>query len=170
MFIRPTLACDLPAVDALLDRCFGPARRNRTASVVRRDAELLPSACYVAESHGVIVGSVAVHSLFWVSDAGYTAPVAWLGPLVSDPDYRGRSIGLELMDSALTTLDRQSLPVALIGDAPYYRRWGFMADATQGWRLPGPVDRSRLLLRTANHLQFTGPACLMANLPAARAA
>ena len=38
-------------------------------------------------------------------------------------------------------------PILLIGDAPFYGRFGFAAAATAGWQLPGPVDRARLLLR-----------------------
>jgi hypothetical protein len=37
--------------------------------------------------------------------------------------------------------------VLLIGDAPYYGRFGFKAAATRQWELPGPVDHDRLLLR-----------------------
>jgi predicted N-acetyltransferase YhbS len=35
----------------------------------------------------------------------------------------------------------------MIGDPGYYGRFGFIASSTAGWRLPGPVEPSRLLLR-----------------------
>ena len=35
----------------------------------------------------------------------------------------------------------------MIGDAEYYSRFGFVADETGGWVLPGPWDPQRLLLR-----------------------
>ena len=38
------------------------------------------------------------------------------------------------------------LPQVLIGDAPYYERFGF-AEAPRGWTCPGPWDPARLLAR-----------------------
>ena len=38
----------------------------------------------------------------------------------------------------------------MIGDPDYYGRfWGFTADATGGWTLPGPFEAHRLLARGA---------------------
>lgn len=170
MLIRPTLASDLPAIAAMLDKSFGPARHQRTAALVRKGAEPIAEASYVAESRGIVVGSVAVHRILWVSDRGYSQPLAWLGPLVSHPDHRGQGIGIELMDSALTSIDRLDLAVALVGDAPYYARWGFSSDATGRWAMPGPVDPARLLLRAATPDAFAGPAMVLARAPAAMAA
>jgi predicted N-acetyltransferase YhbS len=39
----------------------------------------------------------------------------------------------------------------MIGDAEYYGRfWGFSAEHTKGWKLPGPWDPARLLVRCNN--------------------
>ena len=38
----------------------------------------------------------------------------------------------------------------LIGDAPYYARFGFTAEPTAGWRCPGPWEPERLLVRCEN--------------------
>jgi hypothetical protein len=35
--------------------------------------------------------------------------------------------------------------ILLVGDAPYYGRFGFTADATRALRLPGPYEPERLL-------------------------
>lgn len=133
---------DQSAIEALLDRCFGPARHRRTANLVRAGAPAILGACLVAHDRGALVGAVRCHQV-----ALGSRPLAWLGPLVSDPDRRGEGIGRALMDAALAALGDR--PVALIGDAPFYARWGFSAAATAGWVLPGPVDRARLLLRSA---------------------
>jgi predicted N-acetyltransferase YhbS len=37
--------------------------------------------------------------------------------------------------------------VLLVGDAPYYERFGFSADKTGGLWMPGPYERHRLLAR-----------------------
>ncbi len=40
--------------------------------------------------------------------------------------------------------------MAMIGDPEYYGRFfGFTADATANWELPGPVERRRLLAKNA---------------------
>jgi predicted N-acetyltransferase YhbS len=44
----------------------------------------------------------------------------------------------------------------LIGDPEYYGRFGFTAEATAGWEVPGPVERRRLLARTAHPLPRHG--------------
>jgi predicted N-acetyltransferase YhbS len=60
------------------------------------------------------------------------------------------------METALAAIGAR--PVTLIGDAAYYRRWGFRSEATAAWRLPGPVDRARLLLRSSNHAPWNAAA------------
>jgi predicted N-acetyltransferase YhbS len=39
--------------------------------------------------------------------------------------------------------------IVLIGDPEYYGRFGFTADATTHWDVPGPVEQRRLLARVA---------------------
>lgn len=151
---------DSEPLSHLLDRCFGPARARRTAALVREGAPAIPSACMVAVHEGAIVGSVQVHRLDWCHASGRTMPLAWLGPLVSDPQHRGQGIAHALMDRSLAALDAMALPVALIGDAPFYARWRFDPQATGQWTMPGPVDRARLLLRAADPQLFAGPVCL----------
>jgi predicted N-acetyltransferase YhbS len=153
------------AVDTLLDRCFGPARHRRTAALLRAGSDRLELASFVALDDGELIGSVEVWPLLWRHPRG-TRPLALLGPLVSHPARRGERIGARLMDLALAGLDRLALPATLIGDAPYYGRWGFTAEATAQWRLPGPVDRARLLLRTADPDDWRGPALIAAPGPA----
>ena len=38
-------------------------------------------------------------------------------------------------------------PLMLIGDPEYYAQFGFDAEATGQWRLPGPFEQRRLLAR-----------------------
>jgi predicted N-acetyltransferase YhbS len=40
--------------------------------------------------------------------------------------------------------------MVMIGDPEYYGRFGFEAEGTSGWTLPGPGDPRRLLLRNSN--------------------
>jgi predicted N-acetyltransferase YhbS len=69
-----------------------------------------------------------------------------LGPLAVHPDHRNRGIGTALMRRAIA---RARLAdhgaILLVGDAAYYRRFGFSAALTGGLSMPGPYDRNRLL-------------------------
>jgi len=151
-----------PAVIAdLLGLCFGPARQRRTAALLREGAPRIEPACFVVLDDGELVGSVQAHRLEWRHPA-ITRDIALLGPLVSHPDRRGERIGARLMDLCLAEIDKQGLPVVLIGDAPYYGRWGFSAANTGEWQLPGPVDRARLLFRAKASRSFAGPVLLCA--------
>ncbi len=160
---------DPSAIADLLDMCFGPARNRRTAALLREGAPRIEQACFVVLDGHRLVGSVEAHLLEWRHPAA-TRKIALLGPLVSHPDRRGERIGSRLMDLCLAELDKLALPVMLIGDAPYYCRWGFSAAHTAEWQLPGPVDRSRLLLRAKAPRRLAGPALLCAPDCASRAA
>jgi predicted N-acetyltransferase YhbS len=69
-----------------------------------------------------------------------------LGPLAVAPDVRKRGIGSMLVQQALreaTGLGHGA--VLLVGDAPYYGRFGFSSEKTGALWLPGPYERHRLL-------------------------
>lgn len=158
MEISPLARHDYAEVSSMLDRCFGADRAERTASLLRRGAPRLECASFVATQNGELLGSVECHLLLWQHADGTTKPIILLGPLASSPDYRGKHIGVRLMERALATANQLGIDVMLIGDTPYYGRWGFAADATSKWTLPGPVEQSRLLLRSATPATWEGPA------------
>ena len=69
-----------------------------------------------------------------------------LGPLAVDPSCRELGVGAALMNHALAAAKaRGHGAVILLGDAPYYARFGFSADKTGELSLPGPFERDRLL-------------------------
>jgi predicted N-acetyltransferase YhbS len=146
-------------VGDLLDLCFGPARHKRTAALLRDGAPRIEPASFVALDCDALVGSVEVWQIDWRHPRG-DCPIAMLGPLVAHPERRGERIGARLLDLALGEVDKLGLPVMLIGDAPYYGRWGFSAKHTANWRLSAAVDRARLLLRADCPHRFAGPALL----------
>lgn len=154
-------SADPQQAGALADLCFGPARQRRTASVLRQGAPQIAAASFVAVEGDAIFGSVELHLLHWVKGP-VVRKLAILGPLVSHPDRRGERIGMRLMDLALAEADKLRLPVMLIGDEPYYGRFGFSARHTGQWVLPGPVDPELLLLRSKHPQQFAGPGILRA--------
>lgn len=153
----PHTAHDPAELSHLLDLCFGPDRHQKTASHIRADASRIESASFVARIDDQLVGSVECWHIDW-QHKNQRQPMALLGPLAAHPDRRRQRIGMQLMDRALPELDQLGLPVLLIGDEPYYGRWGFSADHTGQWELPGPVDRTRLLLRCTDGARFDAPA------------
>ena len=71
-----------------------------------------------------------------------------LGPLAVDDAWRGLGIGAALMRRATEAAQRLGhKAVLLVGDAPYYGRFGFTAEKTGGLWMPGPYERDRLLAR-----------------------
>jgi predicted N-acetyltransferase YhbS len=71
-----------------------------------------------------------------------------LGPLAVDPARRGQAIGVALVRRGLRLARRLGHDwVVLIGDYPYYKRFGFVHAFPHGLRFPEPVDARRFLIR-----------------------
>lgn len=170
MEFLPLVPADDPEVDSLCDLCFGPARHQRTASLLRQGAQRLESASFIARRESRLAGAVQCHMLKWRRADGMARDMVLLGPLATHPDWRDCGVGGGLMDRALAAADAAGLPVMLIGDLSYYGRWGFSADATGQWQLPGPVDRARLLLRARDPESWRAVACFHGPLTDCRAA
>jgi len=140
-FIRDEAPADAGAREALLDRVFGPERFQKTCERLREGRLPAAGLSLVAEADGVVVGTVRL----WHVQAG-DQPALMLGPLGVDCAEQGRGIGAALMRAAL---DRAGAlghsAVILVGDAPYYERFGFTARSAAGLDLPGAFLRERLL-------------------------
>jgi predicted N-acetyltransferase YhbS len=69
-----------------------------------------------------------------------------LGPLAVDPSIKSAGVGSALMRHAITEAVRLGhRSIILVGDAPYYGRFGFSADKTGDLAMPGPFEKHRLL-------------------------
>ena len=69
-----------------------------------------------------------------------------LGPLAVDGAYRKLGVGATLMVHAIAAATaRGHRAVLLLGDAPYYSRFGFSAEKAKELALPGAFERERLL-------------------------
>lgn len=150
MLIRPALARDAADIEALLDAAFGPERHARTASKLRAGAVPLEGPSLVARGDDdTLLGSIQFWPIALVPDApAAIVPLTLLGPVAVATSARSIGLGRRLLGASLDIADRAGIdPILLIGDLSYYGPFGFTADATGGWSLPGPVDRARLLLR-----------------------
>ncbi|MFT4121375.1 GNAT family N-acetyltransferase [Bradyrhizobium sp.] len=139
--IRAERAADVAAREALLDASFGDNRHGRTCQRLRDGRAPAAGLALAAVHEGKLVGTVR---LWHVSAGGRPALV--LGPLAVDPACRELGIGAALMHQALAAARaRGHAAVILLGDAPYYARFGFSAEKTAELSLPGPFERDRLL-------------------------
>jgi predicted N-acetyltransferase YhbS len=139
--IRAERSSDVAAREALLDVCFGRGRRARTCQRLREGRAPAEGLAFTAVRHGKLVGTLRL----WHVAAGGRAALM-LGPLAVDPDVRELGLGAALMRHAI---DEARLlghdAIVLLGDAPYYARFGFSADLAAHLSLPGPFERDRLL-------------------------
>jgi predicted N-acetyltransferase YhbS len=141
LVIRSERASDVVAREALLDACFGANRHLRTCQRLRDGRAPAEGLALSALAQGRLVGTLRL----WHVRAGGVAALV-LGPLAVDPCCRGLGVGAALMRQALAAVkSRGHGAVILLGDAPYYARFGFSADKTGELSLPGPFERDRLL-------------------------
>jgi predicted N-acetyltransferase YhbS len=139
--IRSERTSDVAAREALLDACFGDNRHTRTCQRLRDGRAPAEGLALSAVRQGWVVGSVR---LWHVSAGGI--PALMLGPLAVEASSRQLGVGAALMDHALAAAKaRGHRAVILLGDAPYYARFGFSAAKTGELSLPGTFERDRLL-------------------------
>ncbi len=152
--IVPLDSIDPALVEALLDRAFEPERHTRTAYKVRAGTDWLPALSFaLLDEADRLAGTiqcwpVALH----VPEGGGAVPLIMVGPVAVLPELQNLGYGKALMSASIAALSPEApLPQVMIGDPEYYGRfWGFTAEPTGGWSLPGPYDPRRLLARCAN--------------------
>ncbi|MGY3606063.1 N-acetyltransferase [Bradyrhizobium sp. Leo121] len=139
--IRAERSSDVEAREMLLDVCFGENRHQRTCQRLRDGRAPAEGLALSAVASGRLVGTVRL----WHVSAGGN-PALMLGPLAVDSTCRGLGVGAALMDRAISIArTRGHGAVILLGDAPYYARFGFSPERMSELVLPGPFERDRLL-------------------------
>ena len=139
-------------MEAVLDAAFGPDRFGRTAYRVRSGTRALPQLSVAAYDDGVLIGTLQCWPVALATADGGRVPLIMVGPVAVLPALQrggtGRTMMAAMIDAAEAHADAALM---LIGDPEYYGRFfGFAADATGAWALPGPYDKHRLLARAAN--------------------
>ena len=137
-------AADIAAREALLDRAMGPGRRRKSSEKLRRGRKPAEGLAFVArDGAGRLVGTVRLWDIA-LGEGG--AQALLLGPLAVDPALKGAGVGSALMRHAVAEARRLGhRAILLVGDAPYYGRFGFSAQKTAGLSMPGPYERQRFL-------------------------
>jgi len=142
--IKIQLAREVPAdyweVEALYDLTFAPGRTALSSYRLREDVAPLADLCLTArDPDGILAGVVRC----WPVRVE-AAPTVLLGPIAVHPTRQGEGIAALLMmnciDAArLAGWDR----ILLVGDYPYYRRFGFRP--LTGVEMPPPTNPDRVL-------------------------
>jgi predicted N-acetyltransferase YhbS len=141
--IRTELPSDVVFRERLLDKAFGKTRLRKTSERLREGRLPADGLAFTAtDGRGRVVGTIRLWSII----AGSAGPSLLLGPLAVDCKAQGKGLGGALMEHAINTarvLGHDS--ILLVGDAPYYSRFGFDVAHARSLHLPGPVDRARFL-------------------------
>ena len=136
-------------MEALFDLCFAPGREALSSYRLRDGGAPVDALCRVArDSDGILAGAVR----YWPVRVG-RAPALLLGPIAVHPTRQGEGLGGLLIDDSLaaaTSWDR----VMLIGDAPYYNRFGFTR--LNGVEMPPPTNPERVLGRNLTPDAWSG--------------
>ena len=135
--LEPEAPADAPAVEALVLAAFGPGRFAKTAERLRERAGI--EVGFVVREGGRVIGSVRL----WRVEIGET-PALFLGPIAVDAASRRAGLGGDLVAACVDHARAMGTGgVLLVGDAPYFSRFGF--ETAPDARLPGPVDQRRVM-------------------------
>lgn len=127
-------------VEALLDTCFAPGREALSSYRLRDGVERVAELCVLArDGDGILSAAVR----FWPVQVA-SKPTLLLGPIAVHPTRQGEGLGGQLMLETLTRAKALGWArVILVGDAPYYQRFGFrkLVDV----HMPPPTNPERIL-------------------------
>jgi predicted N-acetyltransferase YhbS len=146
---------DAQILSDLSAQAFGPGRFARSAYRVREGVPPVKTLCLCGELDGRLIGGIR----FTAIRIGDKDGALLLGPLVVDPAEKGKGYGRTLVEEGLTRARAEGFGlVILVGDMPYYARFGFKPVPPGRILLPGPVDPQRLLALELNPGALAGVA------------
>ncbi|PWK55326.1 GNAT family N-acetyltransferase [Roseicyclus mahoneyensis] len=127
-------------VEALYDTCFAPGREALSSYRLRDGVPSVARLCLVArDPDGILAGAIR----FWPVRVG-RAEALLLGPVAVHPTRQGEGLGGLLMRDGMARAEEDRWPrTMLVGDEPYYRRFGFTR--LEGVEMPPPTNPARVL-------------------------
>ena len=140
MELRSETSEDWWEVEDLFDHCFAPGREALSSYRLRDGINAVPELSLVARDDlNILAGAIR----FWPVRVGDFAALL-LGPVAVHPTRQGEGLGRFLIENALDRANGWDR-VMLVGDAPYYGKFGFTKLA--GVRMPPPTNPDRVLGR-----------------------
>ncbi|MEM9707548.1 MAG: N-acetyltransferase [Pseudomonadota bacterium] len=129
-------------VEVLFDTVFGPGRHALSSYRLRDQGEPVAGlARILKDDYGSVVGAVR----FWPVLVG-GAETLLLGPIAVHPIHQGEGWGALLIEESLAAATKAGWArVLLVGDAPYYGRFGFLKLSEV--EMPPPTNPERVLGR-----------------------
>jgi predicted N-acetyltransferase YhbS len=138
--LRQETAEDWWEVEALFDLCFAPGREALSSYRLRDGVPPVARLCLVArDAFGIVAGAIR----FWPVRVGGAAALL-LGPVAVHPTHQGEGLGGFLIEEGISRADGWER-VLLVGDAPYYGRFGFRR--LDSVVMPPPTNPDRVLGR-----------------------
>jgi predicted N-acetyltransferase YhbS len=127
-------------MEALYDLCFAPGREALSSYRLRDGVEPVPELClWLRDRTGTMVGAIR----HWPVRVG-GAPALLLGPVAVHPTRQSEGLaGILIRDSLARAAALGWTRVMLVGDAPYYARFGFFR--LDGVLMPPPTNPDRVL-------------------------
>ena len=126
-------------VEALFDLSFAPGREALSSYRLREGVAPVAGLCRVAREDGVVGGAIR----FWPVRVG-AAEALLLGPVAVHPTRQGEGLGGALIRDGLERARAEGWArVILVGDAPYYGKFGFAR--LEHVRMPPPTNPARVL-------------------------
>lgn len=131
---------DLWEVEGLYDLCFAPGRTALSSYRLRDGVPTIAELCLVLrDAEGVLAAAIR----FWPALVG-GRDILLLGPIAVHPTRQGEGLGALLMTESLARAEGAGFTrVLLVGDAPYYHRFGFAK--LQEVVMPPPTNPDRVL-------------------------
>lgn len=138
--LKPEKPDDRWEVEALYDLCFAPGREALSSYRLRDDIPAVSGLSLVARDRdGILAGAIR----FWPVRVSGAAALL-LGPVAVHPTHQGEGLGGVLIrDGLAAAVSNGWERVILVGDAPYYGRFGFTL--LNGVIMPPPTNPDRVL-------------------------
>lgn len=138
--LKPEANADWWEVEALLDLCFAPGREALSSYRLRDGIPPVPGLSLVArDESGILIGAIR----YWPVRVDGAAALL-LGPVAVHPTHQGEGLGAVLIRDSLAAATANGWQrVMLVGDAPYYSRFGF--DKLEDVEMPPPTNPERVL-------------------------
>jgi predicted N-acetyltransferase YhbS len=139
-----TLAQEMPQdwweVEALFDLCFAPGRTLLSSYRLREEVPPVAGLCRIArDESGILGGAIRC----WPVLVGLHEALL-LGPVAVHPTAQGEGLGGALVrDTVARAAEQGYARILLVGDAPYYARFGFVR--LEGVVMPPPTNPDRVL-------------------------
>jgi len=127
-------------VEGLYDLCFAPGREALSSYRLRDGVEPVSGLSLTArDPQSILAGAIR----YWPVRVGGRAALL-LGPVAVHPTHQGEGLGALLMQESIA---RGAVlgwkRVMLVGDRPYYARFGF--EVLEGVEMPPPTNPERVL-------------------------